>query len=136
MMTLSEWFCELVNRPVLLWSIRIALMGVGMGLVVGPVIWCGVRRCASRVLLSDLAALRLMAVLLIVLPIACWTLYVTAGCDCVGSSMDFPQLSFQHASSTVIVVFGSHIAFRARRKRYILLFLLEFLFVAAVCPPA
>jgi len=114
----------LLNHPETVTAVRIALVAAGTALAVGAVAWRMVRG-TSRALLSDRAAVRLVAVALVVLPLAGLFLSGLTRCDFIG---------FQTSASLLLVVVGTHLAFRAKEKWYILVYVVEFLLFGSLCP--
>lgn len=87
-----------------------------------------VRLCGKRVptVMSDFASLRFFLVLLIVVPVLCFV--IAANTDCC-------FYRFQCSAAFSLFVFGSLIAIRTKRFRYILYYLSLFLLLGGIIPP-
>ena len=84
---------------------------------------CG--KCVP-VVMSDFSSLRLFLMLLIAVPVLCFVLAAKTNCC-------FHQ--FQCSAAFTLFVFGSLIAVRTKRFRYIIYYLVLFLSLGSIVPP-
>ena len=108
---------------------RMALMVTGGLIVVAAVAFAVSRRISHRKcdldIVSDRAALRGFAVAMLLVLVFCWTLMCELGCD---------AMPLQAGAMSCLAVVGSVFAIRAKRKRWIIVYWLIWMFAGALCP--
>jgi hypothetical protein len=133
----AEWLIIKYRNPI--WEfmfydshvsvVRTALMVIGGVIVIAAVAFAVSRRISHRKcdldIVSDRAALRGFAVAMLLLFVFCWTLM----CSVHGDAMPF-----QAGAMSCLVVVGSVVAIRAKRKRWIIVYWLIWMFAGALCP--
>ena len=109
--------------------VRTALMVIGGVIVIAAVAFAVSRRISHRKcdldIVSDRAALRGFAVAMLFVFVFCWTLMGTVGCD---------AMLFQAGAMSCLAVVGSVVAIRAKRKRWIIVYLLIWMLFVALAP--
>ena len=109
--------------------VRTALMVTG-GLIVVVAAAFAVSRRISHCkcdldIVSDRAALRGFAVAMLLVLVFCWTLMGELGCD---------AMPLQAGAMSCLALFGSLVAIRVKRKRWIIVYWLIWMFAGALCP--
>ena len=110
--------------------VRIMLVSCGCAIVLCSIAYCllsSVYGMRVLVLMPDRTALFYFFAMLIVLPLSCYELAAVTHCD---------FWPFQSSASLFLFVYGSFVAVRARRYRYILYFLVLLLVLGWAVPPA
>ena len=109
--------------------VRTALMVTGGLIVVVAAAFAVSRRISHRKcdldIVSDRAALRGFAVAMLFVFVFCWTLMGELGCD---------AMPLQAGAMSCLALFGSLVAIRAKRKRWIIVYWLIWMFAGALCP--
>ena len=111
------------------WGVRVALMVIGGVIVIAAVAFAVSRRISHRKcdldIVSDRAALRGFAVAMLLVLVFCWTLMCSVLCD---------AMPFQAGAMSCLAVVGSVFAIRAKRKRWIIVYLLIWMLFVALAP--
>ena len=109
--------------------VRTALMVTGGLIVVVAAAFAVSRRISHRKcdldIVSDRAALRGFAVAMLLVLVFCWTLM----CSVHGDAMPF-----QAGAISCLALFGSVVAIRANRKRWIIVYLVIWMLTVALAP--
>ena len=109
--------------------VRTALMVIGGVIVIAAAAVAISSRISHRKcdldIVSDRAALRGFAVAMLFVLVFCWTLMGTVGCD---------AMPLQAGAMSCLAVVGSVFAIRAKRKRWITVYWLIWMFAGALCP--
>ena len=109
--------------------VRTALMVIGGVIVIAAVAFAVSRRISHRKcdldIVSDRAALRGFAIAMLLVSVFCWTLMGELGCD---------AMPLQAGAMSCLAVVGSVVAIRAKRKRWIIVYWLIWMFAGALCP--
>lgn len=109
--------------------VRTALMVIGGVIVIAAAAFAVSRRISHRKcdldIVSDRAALRGFAVAMLLVFVFCWTLMGSVLCDAV---------PFQAGAMSCLAVVGSVVAIRAKRKRWIIVYWLIWMFASALWP--
>lgn len=109
--------------------VRTALMVTGGLIVVVAAAFAVSRRISHRkcdlYIVSDRAALRGFAVAMLFVFVFCWTLMGELGCD---------AMPLQAGAMSCLAVVGSVFAIRAKRKRWIIVYFLIWMFAGALAP--
>ena len=109
--------------------VRTALMVIGGVIVIAAVAFAVSRRISHRKcdldIVSDRAALRGFAIAMLLVSVFCWTLMGELGCD---------AMPLQAGAMSCLAVVGSVFAIRAKRKRWIIVYWLIWMFAGALCP--
>ena len=109
--------------------VRTALMVIGGVIVIAAAAFAVSMRISHRKcdlgIVSDRAALRGFAVAMLFVFVFCWTLMGTVGCD---------AMLFQAGAMSCLAVVGSVFAIRAKRKRWIIVYWLIWMFAGALAP--
>ena len=108
--------------------VRTALMVIGGVIVIAAAAFAVSRRISHRKcdldIVSDRAALRGFAVAMLFVWVFCWTL-MCSDCD---------AMPFQAGAMSCLAVVGSVVAIRAKRKRWIIVYWLIWMFASALAP--
>jgi len=108
--------------------VRMALMVVGGMIIVAAAAFAVSRRISHRKcdldIVSDRAALRGFAVAMLFVLVFCWTL-MCSDCD---------AMPFQAGAISCLALFGSVVAIRANRKRWIIVYLIIWMLAGALAP--
>jgi ABC-type xylose transport system permease subunit len=108
--------------------VRTALMVIGGVIVIAAAAFAVSRRISHRKcdldIVSDRAALRGFAVAMLLVFVFCWTLMCS----------DYDAMPFQAGVMSCLAVVGSVVAIRAKRKRWIIVYWLIWMFAGALCP--
>lgn len=109
--------------------VRMALMVVGGMIIVAAAAFAVSRRISHRKcdldIVSDRAALRGFAIAMLLVLVFCWTLMGSVLCD---------AMPFQTGAMSCLAVVGSVVAIRAKRKRWIIVYWLIWMFASALWP--
>ena len=109
--------------------VRTALMVTGGLIVVVAAAFAVSRRISHRKcdldIVSDRTALRGFAVAMLLVLVFCLTLMSVVGCDAV---------PLQAGAMSCLALFGSVVAIRAKRKRWIIVYFLIWMLVGALAP--
>ena len=109
--------------------VRTALVVIGGMIIVAAAAFAVSRRISHRKcdldIVSDRAALRGFAVAMLLVVVFCWTLM----CSVHGDAMPF-----QAGAMSCLAVVGSVVAIRAKRKRWIIVYLLIWMLFVALGP--
>ena len=109
--------------------VRTALVVIGGMIIVAAAAFAVSRRISHRKcdldIVSDRAALRGFAVAMLLVVVFCWTLM----CSVHGDAMPF-----QAGAMSCLAVVGSVVAIRAKRKRWIIVYLLIWMLFVALAP--
>lgn len=109
--------------------VRTALMVIGGVIVIAAAAFAVSRRISHRKcdldIVSDRAALRGFAIAMLLVLVFCWTLMGSVLCDAV---------PFQTGAMSCLAVVGSVVAIRAKRKRWIIVYWLIWMFASALWP--
>ena len=109
--------------------VRTALMVIGGVIVIAAAAFAVSRRISHRKcdldIVSDRAALRGFAVAMLLVLVFCWTLMGSVLCYAV---------PFQTGAMSCLAVLGSVVAIRAKRKRWIIVYWLIWMFASALWP--
>ena len=109
--------------------VRTALMVVGGMIIVAAAAFAVSRRISHRKcdldIVSDRAALRGFAIAMLLVLVFCWTLMGELGCD---------AMPLQAGAMSCLALFGSLVAIRVKRKRWIIVYWLIWMFAGALCP--
>ena len=104
-------------------------MVIGGVIVIAAAAFAVSRRISHRKcdldIVSDRAALRGFAVAMLLVLVFCWTLMCELGCD---------AMPLQAGAMSCLALFGSLVAIRVKRKRWIIVYWLIWMFAGAVCP--
>ena len=108
--------------------VRTALMVIGGVIVVAAAAFAVSRRISHRKceldIVSDHAALGGFAAAMLFVLVFCWTL-MCSGCD---------AMPFQAGAISCLALFGSVVAIRANRKRWIIVYLIIWMLTGALAP--
>ena len=109
--------------------VRTALMVIGGVIVIAAAAFAVSRRISHRKcdldIVSDRAALRGFAIAMLLVLVFCWTLMGSVLCYAV---------PFQTGAMSCLAVLGSVVAIRAKRKRWIIVYWLIWMFASALWP--
>ena len=109
--------------------VRTALVVIGGMIIVAAAAFAVSRRISHRKcdldIVSDYAALRGFAVAMLLVVVFCWTLM----CSVHGDAMPF-----QAGAMSCLAVVGSVVAIRAKRKRWIIVYILIWMLFVALAP--
>ena len=109
--------------------VRTALMVTGGLIVVAAAAFAVSRRISHRKcdldIVSDRAALRGFAIAMLLVLVFCWTLMGALGCD---------AMPLQAGAMSCLALFGSLVAIRAKRKRWIIVYFLIWILTGALAP--
>ena len=109
--------------------VRTALMVIGGMFIVAAAAFAVSRRISHRKcdldIVSDRAALRGFAVAMLLVFVFCWTLMCSVLCN---------AMPFQAGAMSCLAVVGSVVAIRAKRKRWIIVYLLIWMLFVALAP--
>ena len=109
--------------------VRTALMVIGGVIVIAAVAFAVSRRISHRKcdldIVSDRAALRGFAIAMLLVSVLSRTLMGVLGCD---------AMPLQAGAMSCLAVVGSVVAIRAKRKRWIIVYWLIWMFAGALCP--
>ena len=109
--------------------VRTALMVIGGVIVIAAAAFAVSRRISHRKcdldIVSDRAALRGFAIAMLLVLVFCWTLMGSVLCYAV---------PFQTGAISCLAVVGSVVAIRAKRKRWIIVYWLIWMFASALWP--
>ena len=109
--------------------VRTALMVIGGVIVIAAAAFAVSRRISHRKcdldIVSDRAALRGFAIAMLLVLVFCWTLMGGLGCD---------AMPLQAGAMSCLALFGSLVAIRVKRKRWIIVYWLIWMFAGALCP--
>ena len=109
--------------------VRTALVVIGGMIIVAAAAFAVSRRISHRKcdldIVSDRAALRGFAVAMLLVVVFCWTLM----CSVHGDAMPF-----QAGAMSCLAVVGSVVAIRAKRKRWIIVYILIWMLFVALAP--
>jgi hypothetical protein len=109
--------------------VRTALMVIGGVIVIAAAAFAVSRRISHRKcdldIVSDRAALRGFAVAMLLVLVFCWTLMGSVLCD---------AMPFLAGAMSCLAVVGSVVAIRAKRKRWIIVYWLIWMFAGALAP--
>ena len=132
-----EWSIIMYRNPI--WEfmfydshvsvVRTALAVIGGMIIVAAVAfavsrWISHRKCDLDIL-SDRAALRGFAVAMLLALVFCMTLMSIVECD---------AMPLQAGAMSCLALFGSLVAIRVKRKRWIIVYWLIWMFAGALCP--
>ena len=109
--------------------VRTALMVIGGVIVIAAAAFAVSRRISHRKcdldIVSDRASLRGFAVAMLLVLVFCLTLMCEIGCD---------AMPLQAGAMSCLALFGSLVAIRVKRKRWIIVYWLIWMFAGALCP--
>ena len=109
--------------------VRTALMVIGGVIVIAAAAFAVSRRISHRKcdldIVSDRAALRGFAVAMLLVLVFCWTLMCELGCD---------AMPLQAGAMSCLAVVGSVFAIRAKRKRWIIVYIIIWMLVGTLAP--
>ena len=109
--------------------VRTALMVIGGVIVIAAAAFAVSRRISHRKcdldIVSDRAALRGFAIAMLLVLVFCWTLMCELGCD---------AMPLQAGAMSCLAVVGSVFAIRAKRKRWIIVYIIIWMLVGTLAP--
>ena len=109
--------------------VRTALMVIGGVIVIAAAAFAVSRRISHRKcdldIVSDRAALRGFAVAMLLVLVFCWTLMGELGCD---------AMPLQAGAMSCLALFGSLVAIRVKRKRWIIVYWLIWMLAGTLAP--